>query len=203
MAGLASAPPHEKIAGYFAVSVDIQRRIGTFVLISSLVEQTLEHLAWTLRPEIPTDKPVWTDRYQTSDLIKETLKLSEDIKPDSLRGIAQKGLSACDNMLTVRHTVIHGRLAGGVSGLGPSLARNKSTLGEIRKRQQSTVALKADSLDAAGHVMERVFMILSAVGIALAGPSPEAGAFVLSKLDDVDEICSKAQLMRDDAMRTV
>ena len=40
--GLATAAPHQKLAGYFGISVEVQRQIGTFIILFSMIEQVLE-----------------------------------------------------------------------------------------------------------------------------------------------------------------
>lgn len=197
--GLSSAPPHEKVAGYFGIDVEIQRRIGTFVLISSLLEHQLEMLAWTLGPAIEEGKPAWTDKLQLSVIIDEAIKLCDKIKDAEVKGRVIQTLRACADMLTVRNTVVHGRLVGGAQGLGPSLARNKSWIGEVRKRERSSLVLSPDKLDAASHVLERLFMAVSAYGALLAG-SPLAD-FMVGRLDDIEEVCRVAGEMRQEVLR--
>lgn len=196
--GLASAPPHEKVAGYFGISVEIQRRIGTFVLLSSLLEQQLEFLAWTLGPAFDESKPVWTDKLQISQVVEETIKHCEKIEEGRARDQVVQTLRACADMLTVRNTVVHGRLLGGAQGLGPSLARNKSWVGEMRKRERSSLVLDPDKLDAASHVLNRLFMALAAFGAALSGAP--AAEFMLERLTDLEEVCRTAAAMREEVL---
>jgi len=40
--GLATAGTSHKLAGYFGISVEVQRRIGTFIVMFTMIEQMLE-----------------------------------------------------------------------------------------------------------------------------------------------------------------
>lgn len=196
--GLSTAPTHEKLSGYFGLPAEVQRKIGTFVLISSMVEQQLEVLAWAFKPKIISEKPVWTDKFPISDLISEISKLCQQIKDEGTKQQLLLVLAACNDMLTVRHTVVHGRLRGRTDTTGVLLARNDSILGEARKRERSVLSLKPDNLDQASHIMDRLFMAVSAFGAAVSG-APVA-EFMLERLTDLDAIYAAARTMKGEAL---
>lgn len=197
--GLAIAPAHEKLAGYFGISIEVQRRIGTFVLMSSSLEQNIEILAWSLKPEILPGKPIWTDKLQISQIIGEVTKMSQSKLPDSeFKNDLLSVLQACEDMLVVRHTIVHGRLRGRTEETDVMLSRNDSIIGETRNRERTFLSLKNDKIDEACHILDRLFMFIAAFSAAISG-APVAG-FMLERLTDLKEVCESARAMREEAL---
>ncbi|MDE8653893.1 hypothetical protein [Novosphingobium album (ex Liu et al. 2023)] len=165
--GLAKAGAHEKLAGYFDISVELQRRIGTFILLFSMIEQQLEFMLLQRNPPGP-DRVFATDKMPVSDRLKAVWALAAnepEIAPDLILA-ADLG----DLLAEVRHTVAHGAPIA-----SEKLEKNRSWFGEPRKRPFAAVTLSEPALDAAATASEILFRLVSAIGARLAGEREMAG----------------------------
>lgn len=191
--GLAKAGAHEKLAGYFDISVELQRRIGTFIVLFSTVEQQLEFVLLQRIAPGP-DFAVATDKMTISDRLKavRALAASEpDVAPDLILA-ADLG----DLLAEVRHTVAH----GAPIALG-KLEKNRSWFGEARKRPFAALTLSESALDAAATASEILFRLLSAIGAHLAGERELAG-LLTPPADDIEALQSASTTIREAVRRS-
>lgn len=158
--GLATAPPHKKLDAFFGIGVETQRRIGTFVVLCSMLEMQIDHVAITLKGDLSKAKPVWTDKLVISDMIVATTKLLDRIKHEGLREIVRQALGAAEDLLVIRHTVIHGVPLAATSTDAGALVRNKSWFGEMRRRQSSQIEMDNQLLDEATAIVDILFKTL-------------------------------------------
>lgn len=160
--GLATADSHTRLEAFFDISVERQRRIGTFVVLFSMVEQQLEFVLLQ-RSEVPLVGEIpFTDRMTISDRLKAIRALagSEPLLTNELVLAAELGEVLAD----ARHTVAHG--APLESG---RLERNRSWFGETRKRPFASLQLTDAALDATACATEILFRLLGSIGSRLAG----------------------------------
>jgi hypothetical protein len=185
--GLAKAGAHEKLAGYFDISVELQRRIGTFILLFSMVEQQLEFML--LQRNAPGPDLVFaTDKMTISDRLKAVRALAAtepDVAPDLILA-ADLG----DLLAEARHTVAHG------APIAPGkLEKNRSWFGEARKRSFASLTLSEPALDAAAAASEILFRLLSAIGAHLAGEREMAG-LLIPPAEDMQALQSASATIR-------
>jgi hypothetical protein len=191
--GLAKASAHEKLAGYFDISVELQRRIGTFILLFSMVEQQLEFML--LQRNAPGPDGVFaTDKMTVSNRLKAVRALAAtepEIAPDLILA-ADIG----DLLAEVRHTVAHGApIASG------KLEKNRSWFGEPRKRPFAALTLSESALDAAATASEILFRLLSAIGAHLAGEREMAG-LLAPPVADMQALQSSSATIRNALRRS-
>jgi len=186
--GLANAGAHEKLAGYFGISVELQRRIGTFILLFSMVEQQLEFVL--LQRNVPgPDFAFATDKMTISDRLKAIRALAAS-EPEVAAGLiiaADLG----DLLAEVRHTVAHG------APIAPGrLEKNRSWFGEPRKRPFAALTLSEPALDASAIASEILFRLLSAIGARLAGEN-EMADLLAPPAEDMQALQSASVTIRE------
>ena len=191
--GLAKAGAHEKLAGYFDIGVELQRRIGTFILLFSMVEQQLEFMLLQRNAPGP-DRVFATDKMTVSDRLKAVRALAAtepEIAPDLILA-ADLG----DLLAEVRHTVAHG------APIAPGqLEKNRSWFGEPRKRPFAALTLSEPALDAAATASEILFRLLSAIGARLAGEGEMAG-LLTPPVADMQALQSASATIREAVSRS-
>lgn len=185
--GLGKAGAHEKLAGYFDISIELQRRIGTFILLFSMVEQQLEFML--LQRNAPGPDLVFaTDKMTISDRLKAVRALAAtepDVAPDLILA-ADLG----ELLTEARHTVAHG------APIAPGkLEKNRSWFGEARKRSFAALTLSETALDAAATASEILFRLLSAIGAHLAGER-EMASLLKPPAEDIQALQSASSTIR-------
>jgi hypothetical protein len=144
--GLSNATAAEKIHAFFGITVEMQRRIGTFVVAWGMFEVNCEPLVWTLRNEDPKDKIPSTDRRPISELLISMHKWSEDEPSHKFSQQVALLSTVADDLLYYRNAIIHGRAFP-----GPSFVSNAPIFGELRKRDSSTAHVSEQLLDMAAE----------------------------------------------------
>lgn len=164
--GLANASPHQKLAGYFGVSVEAQRRIGTFIVLFSMIEQTLEMVLMQRSKPRPDGR--WpTDQLTVAERFKRIRALARS-EPELAKELAIAG-EVGELLMEARHTVAHGAPIGNAR-----LERNQSWFGEPRKRPSSALQLGEQALDAAATAAEILYRLLASIGAGLSGQAEVA-----------------------------
>lgn len=155
--GLSTAPPHIRLEAFFGIDVELQRRIGTFIVLWSMIETSAEHAVWALGDEkIAASRPS-TDRMSISDLLKRLGALRASISNQALAKILDGLIATARHLAEIRHTVAHGRPAAPQGGAS-ELQRNPSWFGEIRTRPATSLALSTEVLDRIAEIASTVFM---------------------------------------------
>lgn len=185
--GLATAGAAQKLAGYFGISVEVQRRIGTFIVLFSMIEQSLEFVLMNRnapRPDgqWPTDKMTIADRFRAIRALAET---EPDLQHE-LMIVAELG----ELLMEARHTVAHGAPIETAR-----LEKNRSWLGEPRKRAFAALELSEPALDAAADAGEILYRLLNAIGARLAG-SPEYAELMMPSLEELRSLQSAEGVIR-------
>lgn len=196
--GLATAAPHEKIDGYFGIDVEAQRRIGTFVVMCSMLEMQVERVAICLKGQLEPGERIWTDGKVISDLIAEATKLLGRIPQEEVREVVRLALGVAGDLLAIRHTVVHGVPIGATAESKAVLARNKSWFGEVRRREQSQVAADGEVLNHAATIADLLFRVLGCSMSALGGHWPVD--LLLRETDNLRAAAARAAEMKKQAL---
>lgn len=185
--GLATATPHQKLAGYFGISVEVQRQIGTFMILFSMIEQALEFVLMQ-RSEAKPDGQWPTDGMTIGERFKaiRVLAKSESELAHQLTIAAEMG----ELLMEVRHTVAHGAPLG--TG---RLEKNKSWFGEPRKRPFAALELTEPALDAAADAGEGLYRLLNAIGASLSGQI-DVAKLMAPGPDDMQSLQAAASILR-------
>jgi hypothetical protein len=192
VSGISKADAHEKLAGHFGISVELQRRIGTFILLFSMAEQQLEFML--LQRNAPEPGRVFaTDKMTISDRLKAVRALAAtepEVAPDLILA-ADLG----DLLAEVRHTIAHG------APIAPGkLEKNRSWFGEPRKRPFAALTLSEPALDAAATASEVLFRLLSAIGARLADER-EMAALLTPSVEDMHALQWASATIREAVSR--
>jgi len=136
-----------------------------------MVEQQLELAIWTIADEALTDRPPSTDKLQSSGLLDRLGGLASSHPDPDMRAVFQDCVAVGRDLFTIRHTVVHGRPLS-YPRPSPRLARNVSWLGEIRKREATTLALTQEVLDRSAVIADGLFSTLGLASVVLASDDP-------------------------------
>lgn len=167
--GLATASPSRKLEAFFQIDAETQRRVGALIILFSMVEMQLEFAVWILAREPLSDQPISTDKAQASDLVRRLRQLAHVIDDEGLRAVLHTSLDIVDNLLVVRNTIAHGRPLGAEAGQA-LLARNASLLGEVRRREATTLVTDAATLDRVAEVADLMFRTVGRICGAVSKP---------------------------------
>lgn len=193
VARLAIADAHQKLAGYFGITVEVQRRIGTFIVLFSMIEQALEFVLLQ-RSEPKSDGHCPTDRMPVSERLKAIRALAES-EPElahELTIAAELG----ELLMEARHTVAHGAPLEMAR-----LERNRSWLGEPRKRPFAALQLNEPVLDAAAEAGEVLYRLLNAIGARFSGQA-EIAELMAPDLEEMQSIQAAASVIRTAMVRS-
>jgi hypothetical protein len=192
--GLGMAGTHQKLAGYFGISVEVQRRIGTFIVLFSMIEQALEFVLMQ-RNEPKPDAQWPTDRMTVGERLKAIRRLAES-EPGLAREltiIAEMG----ELLMEARHTVAHGAPLGMAR-----LEKNRSWFAEPRKRPFAALELAEPVLDAAAVAGDVLYRLLNAIGARLSGEAAIAD-LMAPDLEEMQSIQVAASAIRTAMGRSV
>lgn len=184
--GLSTAPAHRRLEAFFGITGDHQRRVGTVVLLCSMIERDAEILCWMLAGEEPATGVRSTDKATISDLLKRLRKAAEgpvSIEYRPLASLLTATVQAAADLFDVRNTIVHGRPVVDPVG-APSLTRNPSWLGESRSRPATTLAITDDVLDQVAEVALCVNLVLAGSNMMLGGAVP--AGLVLEREDEMN-----------------
>jgi len=158
---LANADASQRLHTFFGVSPSVQKKVGTFILIWGKFECTIELLIWSTKGETPAGVRPSTDARPVSVLIDNLRTWAKSTADDPLLTALVLTCEIADNLLEYRNAVVHGRIFE-----GGKFTSNGSLLGELRKRQETTVHVSEGVLDRAiraADVLERATGLISAV----------------------------------------
>lgn len=173
--GLSTASPSRRLEAFFQIDVEHQRRIGTAVVLCSMVEREVELLCWALSNE-PFEATVKsTDRAQTSELLKRLAKAGATLEPRDLADLLSITAETAASLFEVRHTIVHGRPMPGAQG-GAALIRNPSWIGEARSRPTTAITITDDNLDLVAEIALSVSQVVAGLSMVLVGTMPPAFA---------------------------
>lgn len=173
--GLATTGVHQKLEAFFQIGVDRQRRIGTFIVLFSMIEQALEFALLNPEKGWPAGEIPPTDRMGVTDRLKALRQRSLDVP--ELSSIIELAVGIGEVLTEARHTVAHG------APIAPGrVERNRSWLGEARKRPFAALELSEDVLDAAATAGDALFRLLGAIGAAQAAHIDTARAMLPDQL---------------------
>ena len=198
---LSKSPAHEKLSALLNIDIELQRRIGTFVVMSSMVEMGVETLAVSLKNEPIGDEPIWTDKKQISDLIKDTQKLCGGIEHADFRNLTASALDAINDMLTIRNTLVHGRPFSFTTGNVPHLLRNATWFGEKRTREETALRLDLPSLDRAIELMDGLHTIINRIITAVI--SPRKIGHAIEKAPELSKVRELAAEMKEKVLQAL
>lgn len=150
--GLAKANSATTLDAFFGVTIDMQRRIGTFIVVWGMFEVSCEPLIWALQNEDPTGKHPSTDRKPISDLLLMMTAWSEKNETHDFSSHVAILSSAAQDLVAYRNAIIHGRVF-----IGPSFIANAPVWGELRKRQKATAHTSNHLLDMAIDASDILF----------------------------------------------
>lgn len=186
--GLATAGVHRKLEAFFQIGVDRQRRIGTFIVLFSMIEHQLEFALVNPEKGMPAGEIPPTDRMGVTDRLKALRQRSVDVP--ELSSIIELAVGIGEVLTEARHTVAHG------APIAPGrVERNRSWLGEVRKRPFAALELSEDVLDAAATAGDVLFRLLGAIGAVQAAQIDMARA-MLPDQQQIDAAVAATDLIR-------
>jgi hypothetical protein len=150
--GLTKANSATKLDAFFGVTIYMQRRIGTFIVVWGMFEVSCEPLIWALQNEEPTGKHPSTDRKPIIDLLLMMAAWSEKNEIHEFSRHVAILSSAAQDLVAYRNAIIHGRVF-----IGPSFIANAPVWGELRKRQKATAHTSDHLLDMAADAADILF----------------------------------------------
>jgi hypothetical protein len=182
----------EKIKVFSGISLELQRRIGTFIVAWGMFEVNCEPLVWKLRNEDPAGKFPTTERMPISELLDVMSKWSKEFPSHEFAKSVDMLSTIAGNLLIYRNAIIHGRAFP-----GPSMISNASLFGEKRKRPKSTAYLSDQLLDMAA---EATSILIKSLGVITACYSMEismSSEFITIMIEKLERAKSIAVEIRD------
>ena len=169
------------------ISVEVQRQVGTFIILFSMIEQALEFVLMQ-RSEAKPDGQWPTDGMTVGERFKaiRVLAKSESELAHQMTIAAEMGKL----LMEVRHTVAHGAPLG--TG---RLEKNRSWFGEPRKRPFAALELTEPTLDAAAEAGEVLYRLLNAIGASLSG-QVDVAKLMAPGPDDMQSLQAAASILR-------
>lgn len=149
--GLSDAPAFRRLDAFFQIDTEHQRRIGTLVVLCSMIERDLEILCWVLAGQDPAAGVATTEKAPASELVQRLRTGAAAIENAKLANFLIEAAETTTDLLEIRNTVVHGRPMVGADG-APSLARNPSWFGETRRRPAGALPVSNDVLDLAAEI---------------------------------------------------
>jgi hypothetical protein len=177
---------HEKLSRIFGIDVEVPRRIGTFIVLCSMVEQQAEFVL--LQRRGPGNcGPSAVDRMTMSERLKAIHALNDPAIPGALEMAARLG----ELLTNARHTIAHGAPTG-----WKRLERNRSWFGEHRKRPFAALSLSMEDLDGAALIGDTLFRQLASIGAHLAG-EPDFSAAAMPNADEIEQALAVADRLQE------
>jgi hypothetical protein len=187
-----SATAAEKIKVFFGITVEMQRRIGTFIVAWGMFEVNCEPLVWKLRNEDPTGKFPTTDRRPISDLLDSMRTWSAEFPAHKFSKPVDLLSTIAHDLLDYRNAIIHGRAFP-----GPSMISNAPLFGERRKRPKSTAHLSDQLLDMAAEATNILIKSLGLTTACFSDDIPVSLEFITAMTENLERARSIAVEIRD------
>lgn len=170
--GLSAANGATKLDVLFGVTLEMQRRIGTFIVVWGMFELSCEPLVWALYNEDPTGKHPSTDRKPISDLLSllDTW-VEKNTTHDFVEQVSLLYATAQD-LVAYRNAIIHGRVFA-----GPAFMSNVPIWGELRKRPAATAHINEQLLEMAAEASDTLFKCGSLIAASIRKSLPNTENF--------------------------
>lgn len=176
--GLSDAPAFRRLEAFFQIDAEHQRRIGTLVVLCSMIERDLEILCWVLAGQDPATGVATTEKAPASELVKRLRTGAAAVEPAALADLLIEATETTADLFEIRNTVVLGRPMVGPDGAS-SLARNPSWFGEARRRPASALPVSNDVLDLAAEIALTTNLVIAGFQAVLTNQLPPA--FVLDR----------------------
>lgn len=198
----------DHLAGW-GFPVEVQQRLGAFVIIWGIVETSLESAVWALKKETVNNRRPSTDKTSVSAWFEEFKPLAKALDP-RLDPISDLAVNAAVQVMNYRHAVAHGWLLPDATA--PTFYRNPNWNGELRNRPKGVARVTESELslaiDAAWSLAIFIMLVRDAcsnTGLLdrLEGMTPDLIRVIAAgdQLDAQTQLMLRADLERGDHER--